>query len=89
MKATARAMGQVGENMKSRRRHKKKERSLTRQHSFFSSKSKSHKAKLVSQKKAELEKGEHYSGYLYKRSSGGTWKKKWCCLKGCILSYYK
>ena len=82
------AMGQIGQNMKAGRKRKKKERSLIRQPSFFG-KSKGHKLKLLSKQKAELEKGKKYCGYLAKRNSSGSWKKKWCVLKGCIFTYYK
>lgn len=86
MRATEQAIGQVGQNMKGGRRRKKKE--LSRQGSFFS-KHKGQKLKLLQEKKAELERGERFSGYLLKKSSSGGWKKKWCQLKGCIFSYYK
>ena len=88
MQASVQAMGQIGQHMKGGKKRKKKERSLIRQTSFFG-KNKGQKSKLLTQKKAELEKGERYSGYLYKRTSSGSWKKKWCVLKGCIFSYYK
>ena len=88
MQASVQAMGQIGQHMKGGKKRKKKERSLIRQTSFFG-KNKGQKSKLLTQKKAELEKGERYSGYLYKRNSSGSWKKKWCVLKGCIFSYYK
>ena len=82
-------MGQIGQSMKSGgKKRKKKDRSLFRQHSFLSSR-KSSKAKLISEKKAELEKGERYCGHLFKRSSNGSWKKKWCVLKGSIFGYHK
>lgn len=88
IQATVQAMGQVGHHLKSSKKHKKKDRSLLRQASFFKG-SKSHKSKLTSKQKSELEKGETYSGYLSKRSSSGSWKKKWCVIKGAVLSYYK
>jgi hypothetical protein len=44
--------------------------------------------KIISEHKQQLEMGEHYSGYLYKRT-GNSWKKKWCELKGCVFSYSK
>ena len=88
MQATVQAMGQVGQQLKSSKKHKKKERSLLRQTSFFKG-SKSQKSKLSSKQKSELEKGESHSGYLYKRSASGSWKKKWCVLKGAVLSYSK
>ncbi len=47
------------------------------------------KSKALSQKKAELERGQRFSGYMHKRSSNGSWKKKWCVLKGCVFGYYK
>ncbi len=47
------------------------------------------KNKALSQKKAELERGEQYAGFMHKKSSNGSWKKKWCVLKGCIFSYSK
>ena len=40
------------------------------------------------ERKAKLEIGDRYDGYLYKRS-GSSWKKKWCQLKGCVFSYSK
>ena len=90
MRETAQAMGQIGQNMKSGgKKRKKKDRSLFRQTSFLSSRSKGSKSKLISEKKAELEKGERFSGYLFKKSSSGSWKKKWCVLKGSIFGYYK
>ena len=88
MQATVQAMGQVGQQLKSGKKRKKKERSLLRQPSFFKG-SKGHKSKLSLQKKTELEKGEKYSGYLFKKSTSGSWKKKWCVLRGAVLSYYK
>ena len=88
MQATVQAMGQVGQHLKSSKKRKKKERTLLRQPSFFKG-IKSHKSKLPAQKKAELEKGTKYSGYLYKKSTSGSWKKKWCVLRGAVLSYYK
>ena len=88
MQATVQAMGQVGQHLKSSKKRKKKERTLLRQPSFFKG-SKSRKPKLSAQKKAELEKGTKYSGYLYKKSTSGSWKKKWCVLRGAVLSYYK
>ena len=81
-------MGQVGQNMKGGKRRKRKDR-VIRQPSFLTGKNKSHKAKLLSEQKAELEKGEKYCDYMYKKGSSGGWKKKWCVLKGCIFSYYK
>ena len=91
IRETAQAMGQIGQNMKSGgKKRKKKDRSLFRQTSFLSSLGKSNsKSKLISEKKAELEKGERFSGYLYKKNSNGSWKKKWCMLKGAIFGYYK
>ena len=88
MQATVQAMGQLGQQLKSNKKHKKKERPLLRQPSFFKS-SKSSKSKLSSQRKNELEKGEKFSGFLFKKSSSGSWKKKWCILRGAVLSYYK
>ena len=88
MQATVQAMGQVGQQLKSHKKHKKKDRSLLRQASFFKG-SKSHKSNLSPKQKSELEKGETYSGYLSKRSSSGSWKKKWCVLRGAVLSYYR
>ena len=85
------AIRQIGENMKSdtdsTKQQKKKDRSLFRQHSFLSRKST--KSKLLSEKQAELEKGERYSGVMLKKNNSGSWKKKWCVLKGCIFGYYK
>ena len=86
------AIRNMGENIKPGAKNskstKKKERSIFRQHSFLSSR-KSSKSNLWSEKRAEFEKGERYSGFLLKRSTGGSWKKKWCVLKGCIFGYYK
>ena len=85
------ALRQIGENMRAgspQSLTKKKEQSLLRQHSFLSSRSKS-KTKLLTEKKAELEKGERYSGYLWKKTNTGSWKKRWCVLKGCMFCYYK
>lgn len=50
---------------------------------------KSSKANLLSLKKTELEKGDSYSGYMFKKSGSGSWKKRWCVLKGCVFGYYK
>ena len=88
MQATVQAMGQVGQQLKSSKKHKKKDRSLLRQASFLKG-GKGHKSKLSIKQKSELEKGECHSGYLYKRSSTGSWKKKWCVLRGAVLSYSK
>ena len=87
------AIRSMGENIKPGTKDpkstKKKDRSIFRQHSFLSSRSKSSKSKLWSEKRAEFEKGERYSGFMLKKSTGGSWKKKWCVLKGCIFGYYK
>lgn len=72
----------------STKKQKKKDRSIFRQHSFLSSR-RSSKSKLLSEKKAELEKGERYSGYMLKKNNSGSWKRKWCVLKGCVFGYYK
>ena len=88
MQATVQAMGQVGQQLKSNKKHKKKDRSLLRQASFFKG-SKSHRTSISPSQMCELEKGECYSGYLFKRSSSGSWKKRWCVLKGAVLSYSK
>ena len=42
----------------------------------------------LNEHKQQLEIGEHYHGYLYKRT-GNSWKKKWCQLKGCVFCYSK
>ena len=94
MRQTAQTMGQVGQNMKGGsgggggggggKKKKKKEKSLLRQASFFSSRKKS------KGKAEDLEGGElAFSGVLYKKNSNGSWKRKWCTLKGCIFSYFK
>ncbi len=62
---------------------KKKDRSLMQQDS------KSTKSKLLTDKKADLEKGGIYSGYMMKKTSSGSWKKKWCSLRGCVFGFYK
>ena len=68
---------------------KKKERSIFRQHSFLSSHTRSSKSNLWSEKRSEFEKGERYSGFMLKKNDSGSWKKKWCVLKGCVFGYYK
>ena len=92
IRETAQAMGQIGQSMKSGgKKRKKKDRSLFRQTSFLASlgKSSGSKSKLFLEKKAELEKGERFAGYLFKKNSNGSWKKKWCVLKGAVFTYYK
>ena len=89
IRATAEAMGQIGQNISGGKKRKKRDRSLMRQHSFFSAKHKGSKSKLLAEKKAELAKGESYSGYLLKKGRNSSWKRKWCTLKGCIFSYQK
>ncbi len=64
---------------------KRPERSLFQQ---LSSRGKGNKSKLFD-RKADLERGERYSGFMLKKSNSGSWKKKWCVLKGCIFGYYK
>lgn len=88
MQATVQALGQVGQQLKSNKKHKKKDRSLLRQASFIKG-SKSHKSKLSLKQRTELEKGEVFSGHLFKRSGSGSWKKKWCVLRGAVFSYSK
>ena len=84
------ALRQIGENMgRDGKPSGKKEHSLTKQSSFSLSRNKSTKSKLLTEKKAELEKGERFSGYMMKKSNNGTWKKRWCVLKGCVFGYYK
>ncbi len=87
------AIRNMGENIKpgpkNPKTDKKKDRSIFRQHSFLSSRSKGSKSKLWFEKRGEFEKGERYSGFMFKKSTGGSWKKKWCVLKGCIFGYYK
>ena len=68
---------------------KKKPHAFSKQHSFLLSRSKPSKSKLLTEKKAELERGERYSGYMMKRGNTGSWKKRWCVLKGCVFGYYK
>jgi len=85
------ALRQIGENMRAgsgQHLTKTKDQSIFKQHSFLSSRSKS-KTKLLTEKKAELEKGDRYSGYLLKKTNTGSWKKRWCVLKGCVFCYYK
>ena len=91
MRATAAAMGQIGQNMKSGGKKRKKKHSLiTRQHSFLSRKTSSgQKSNFLTDKKSELERGNRFSGHLFKRTSTGSWKKRWCTLKGCVFGYYK
>ena len=88
MRATAQAMGQVGQSMKSGKK-RRKERVLMRRPSFPSSRPRGRRARLIEEHKPKLEEGERHSGYLFKRNTSGSWKKKWCQLKGCIFSYYK
>ena len=88
LQATVQAMGQVGQHLGNSKKQKKKDRSLLRQASFFKG-GKGNKARLSTAQKNELERGEHFTGHLYKRSSSGSWKKKWCVLKGAVLSYSK
>ena len=88
MQATVQAIGQVGQQLKSNKKHKKKDRSLLRQASFFKG-NKSHSSGLSSKQRSELERGETFSGCLFKRSSSSSWKKKWCILRGAVLSYSK
>ena len=88
LQATVQAMGQVGQHLGNSKKPKKKDRSLLRQTSFFKG-GKGHKARLSTAQKNELERGEYFAGHLYKRSSNGSWKKKWCVLKGAVLSYSK
>lgn len=86
------AIRNMGENIKSSssKPYKKKDRSLFRQHSFLSfNRNKNSKTNLWSEKRVELEKGERYSGFMSKKSNSGSWKKKWCVLKGCVFGYYK
>ena len=73
---------------KSSSKAKKKDKSIFRQHSFLSLR-KSSKSNIWSEKRAEFEKGERYSGFMLKKSNSGSWKKKWCVLKGCVFGYYK
>lgn len=65
---------------------KKKERSIFRQ---LSSRTRSSKSNLWSEKRSEFEKGERYSSFMLKKNDSGSWKKKWCVLKGCVFGYYK
>lgn len=87
------AIRNMGENIKSGTKSsakaKKKDRSIFRQHSFLSLRSKNSKSNIWSEKRAEFEKGERYSGFMLKKSNSGSWKKKWCVLKGCVFGYYK
>ena len=68
---------------------KKKDRSIFRQHSFLSSRNRNSKPNLWSEKRAEFEKGERFSSFMLKKNNSGSWKKKWCVLKGCVFGYYK
>ena len=88
MQATVQAMGQFGQQLGNSKKQKKKDRSLLRQASFFKG-GKGSKSRLSAKQKSELERGETFSGHLHKRSSTGSWKKKWCVLKGAVLSYSK
>ena len=88
MQATVQAMGQVGQHLGNSKKQKKRDRSLLRQTSFFKG-GKGHRARLSTKQKSELERGVYFAGHLYKRSSSGSWKKKWCVLKGAVLSYSK
>lgn len=88
------AIRNMGETMKSSSSNpmkpfKKKDRSIFRQHSFISSRNRSSKVNLLSEKRAEFEKGERYSSFMFKKKNSGSWKKKWCVLKGCVFGYYK
>ena len=87
MRATAVAMGQIGESMKSGGK-KRKKKLLSRQTSFLS-RAKAQKSNFLADKKSELERGDKYTGYLFKKTSSGSWKKRWCTLKGCVFGYYK
>ncbi len=87
MRATAAAMGQIGQNMKSG--GKKRKKKLTRQTSFLTRTKSGSKSNFLTDKKSELERGDRYTGYLFKKTSSGSWKKRWCTLKGCVFGYYK
>ncbi len=90
MRATAAAMGQIGQNMKSGgKKRKKKHNVLSRQTSFLTRGKTGSKSNFLSDKKSELERGDKYTGYLFKKTSSGSWKKRWCTLKGCVFGYYK
>ena len=83
------AIRNMGENIKSGAKSsvKKKEKSIFRQ---LSSRTKSSKSgNIFSEKRAEFEKGERYSGFMFKKANSGSWKRKWCVLKGCVFGYYK
>ncbi len=45
-------------------------------------------SQVLTERKTQLETGDHFKAHLYKRT-GSSWKKKWCQLKGCIFSYTK
>ena len=79
MKSTMQAMQQM-----SPKKTKKKKREF-----FGGSIGKSSGMKIMEEKRTQLEYGEQHRGYLHKRSGGGSWKKKYCVLKGCIFSYSK
>lgn len=81
------AIRNMGENISTV--NKKKDRSLFRQHSFLSSRNRNSKSNLFSEKRAEFEMGERYSSFMLKNNNSGSWKKKWCVLKGCVFGYYK
>lgn len=88
------AIRNMGENIKAGtnipvKSRKKKERSIFHQNSFLSSHAKKSKSNLWSEKISEFEKGERYSSFMLKKTNSGSWKKKWCVLKGCVFGYYK
>ena len=80
MKATVQAMQQ----MSPKKVKKKKKREF-----FGGSIGKSSGMKIMEEKRTQLESGEQHKGYLHKRSGGGSWKKRFCVLKGSIFSYSK
>ena len=82
MKATVQAMGQIQQMSPKKTKKKKKE-------FFGGSIGKTSGMKIMEEKRAQLEHGEQYRGFLHKRTSGGSWKKKYCVLKGSLFCYSK
>ena len=81
MRATAQTMGQLGQGAKAR---VKKEKVVMRQGSVP-------KAKSLSQRSHNEEPGKEvtFSSALFKKNANGSWKKRWCTLKGYVFNYYK
>lgn len=81
MRATAQTMGQLGQGAKSR---VKKEKVVMRSGSVIKGKNPSPKASTE-----EMGKEVSFSSPLYKKNANGSWKKRWCTLKGYVFNYYK